>query len=57
MGAVLHRYTTAIAYILFVNQYFEQLALAQKNRVCPKIFHCIETFFIFQDFLGNLCLS
>jgi len=31
-------------------QNFEQPALALKNRVCPKTFHCIEIFFIFQTF-------
>jgi len=34
-------------------QNFEQLALALKNTVCPEIFHCIEIFFIFQDFWGT----
>jgi len=28
----------------------EQLALALKNRVCPEMFHCIEIFFMIQDF-------
>ena len=39
-------------YILII-QNFEQFALALKNRVCPEIFHCIEIFFIFQDFWGT----
>jgi len=29
---------------------FEQLALALKNTSCPENFHCIEIFFITQDF-------
>ena len=32
---------------------FEELALALKNRVSPEIVHCIEIFFIFQDFLAT----
>jgi len=36
--------------IFFIIQNFEQLPLAVKNRICPKNFHCIEIFFIFQDF-------
>jgi len=41
-----------IEYIFFIIQNFEQLALALKNRVCLEIFqiHCIEIFYIFQDF-------
>jgi len=41
---------SSIEYISFIIQNFEQLALALKNKVCPKSFHCIEIFFIFQDF-------
>jgi len=29
---------------------FEQLALALKNRVAQEMLHCIEIFFIIQDF-------
>jgi len=36
--------------VFFILQSFEQPALALKNRMCPGIFHCIEKFFIFQDF-------
>ena len=36
--------------VFFILQNFEQLVLALKNRICPEIFHCIEIFFIFQDF-------
>ena len=43
-------------YIFFNIQNFEQLALALKNRVSPKIFHCIEIFYIFSGFLSNLRL-
>ena len=38
-----------IEYIFFIIQNFEQPALALKNRICPRIFHCIEIFFIVQD--------
>jgi len=36
--------------VFFILQNFEEPALALKNRICPGIFHCIEIFFIFQDF-------
>ena len=36
--------------ILFTFRIFEQLALALKNRVCPEIFHCMETFFYHSGF-------
>ena len=39
--------------IFFIIQNFEQLPLAVKNRVCPKIFYCIEIFFIMQDFWAS----
>jgi len=37
-------------YIFLTIQNFEQPALALKNKICPGIFHCIEIYFIFQDF-------
>jgi len=37
--------------VLFTFRIFGQLVLVLKNRVCPRIFHCIEyVFFIIQDF-------
>jgi len=36
---------------------FEKLALALKNRVCPKIFHCIEYIFYHSGFLSNSALA
>ena len=39
-----------IEYIFFTIQNCEQHALALKNRICTEIFHCIEIFFIFQNF-------
>jgi len=37
-------------YTYLIIQNFEQLAHALKNRVCPKIFHCIEIFLPFSIF-------
>jgi len=39
-----------IEYKLLIIENFEQPALALKNIICLEIFHCIEIFFIFQDF-------
>jgi len=39
-----------IKYTFFIIQNFEPPALDLKNIICPEIFHCIEIFFIFQDF-------
>jgi len=37
-----------IYFLLF--RIFEKLALALEHRMCPGIFHCIEIYFIIQDF-------
>ena len=42
-------------YIFLIIQNFEQLALALKNKVLPKIFHCFEIFLSFM-ILRNLRL-
>jgi len=41
--------STVLKYFLSFRT-FEQLVLNLKNIVCPEIFHCVEIFFIFQDF-------
>ena len=45
-----------IEYIFLIIQNFEQYPLSLKNMFCPEIFHCVEIFFIFQDFWGTLRL-
>ena len=47
--------STVLKYFLSFRT-FEQLVLNLKNIVCPEIFHCVEIFFIFQDFWGTLRL-
>ena len=42
-----------IEYIFLIVQNVEQHTLALKIRFCPEIFHCVEIFFILQDFWGT----
>jgi len=35
--------------LIFIIQIFEQLSCSEKQN-CPETFHCVEIFFIFQDF-------
>jgi len=47
---VFSEFTVLNIYFLSFGILTNLIALAQKNRVCPKIFQCIEILFVFQDF-------
>jgi len=46
-------WTHCIEYISYHSGFFSNSALALKNKVCPKIFHCIKYTFCIQDFLAT----